>query len=605
MRRNGIEVDSFTLPTILKACNQESRTQLGEEIHGFVLKNGFESDVFVTNALIQMYSECGNIGSARLVFDKMSEKDVVSWSTMIRSYHKGKLLDDALEIVREMLSVKIRPSEVAMVSMVSLFADIADFRTGKAMHAFVMKNSKNENLGLALATSLIGMYAKCGDLATTKRVFDALEQKSVVSWTVMIVGYVRCGQWREGVGLIVEMMEENLFPTEIMMRSLIIECGFIGVVELGKLLHAYVLRNGFALSMASANALVDMYGKCGEVRSAKAMFDIMEEKDVMTWNNMILAYTQSHLNDKAFELFVQMRKSEVGPNERIIFTLLSLCAEDGALHMGKWVHGYIKKQGVEVDVKLKTAIVDMYAKCGDVNGAYRLFSEALHQDLWIWNVMMGGYGMHGYGNEAFKLFSDMERFGAKPNDITFIGLLNACSHGGLVSEGKRVFNKMVNEYGLVLKIEHYGCMVDLLGRAGLLDEAYETIKGMPMRPNTIIWGALMAACKLHKNFTMAEMAGREIIEMEPESCGYNVLMSNVYAGENRWDDVVGVRRGMKGIRLSKEPGLSYIEVNGLIHEFVTGDITHLETEKIHDMLTELSSQMKEGELTAENLHCLA
>ncbi|XP_031258316.1 pentatricopeptide repeat-containing protein At4g31070, mitochondrial-like [Pistacia vera] len=376
MRKNGTEVDNFTLPTILRACSQVLMSQLGAEIHGFAVKNGLDMDVFVSNALIQMYGECGSVESSRLVFDKMADRDIFSWSTMIRSCHKGRLFDEALELIRKMQFLEMRPSEVAMINMVNLFADIANIEMGKAIHACVMRNGKNEKLGVALATSLIDMYAKCGNLASAKRLFDGLDQRSVVSWTAMIAGYIRCRKFKDGTRLFVQMIEENVFPSEITMLSLIIECGFVGGLEMGKWLHAYMFRNGCSFSSALSTALIDMYGKCGEIGSAKALFDSEKRKDVVIYSAMISAYAQAHYIDEAFELFVQMRESQVGPNEMTVVGLLSLCAEAGALDLGKWIHAYIEKRGVGVDVVMKTAVMDMYAKCGDIHGAHRLFSEA-------------------------------------------------------------------------------------------------------------------------------------------------------------------------------------------------------------------------------------
>ncbi|KAK9291951.1 hypothetical protein L1049_019903 [Liquidambar formosana] len=236
----------------------------------------------------------------------------------------------------------------------------------------------------------------------------------------------------------------------------------------------------------------------------------------------------------------------------------------------------------------------MYAKCGDIDGALRLFIEATDRDICMWNAMISGFAMHGCGEEALELFSEMERLGIKPNDITFIGVLHACSHAGLVSEGKRLFEKMVHGFHLVPRIEHYGCMVDILGRAGLLDEAYEVIKTMPMRQNIIVWGALLAACKLHKNPKLGELAARQLLELEPQNCGYNVLMSNIYAAANRWNDVAGVRKAMKDIGIKKDPGVSSIEVNGSVHEFIMGDKAHAQIREINEMLAEMSKKLKEA-----------
>ncbi|XP_022719113.1 pentatricopeptide repeat-containing protein At3g12770-like [Durio zibethinus] len=597
LRRTDYEVDNFMVPAVLKACSIVSMTQLGKEIHGFAVKNGLIQDVFVSNALIQMYSECESVVSARLLFDNMDVRDVVSWSTMIRSYVRGKFHGEALGIIRKMQISQIRPSEVAMISMINLFSELKDIELGKAMHAYVTRNL--EKMSVHLTTAFIDMYAKSGYLGSARLLFNGLNQKSIVSWTAMIAGYIHCNKLEEGVNLFARMFKERIKPNEITLLSLVVECGFVEVLELGKQLHAYILRNRISVSLALATALVDMYGKCGEIRKAKAVFDTVKNGDVIFWSAMIAAYAQAHCIDQAFDLFVKMKDSGVRPNQVTMATILLLCAEVGALDMGKWVHTFIDRQVVETDKILKTALLEMYAKCGDIDGAWRLFREFKDQDIVMWNTMMAGFGMHGCGKEALGLFSEMERVGAKPNDITFIGLLHACSHAGLVEEGKLMFEKMVNEIGLVPKIEHYGCMVDLLGRAGLLDEAYEIIKSMPIRANTIIWSALLAACKIHKNTVLGEMAARQLVYLEPQNCGYNVSMSNIYAVANRWNDVARVRKAMKKKGMKKEPGLSSIEVNGYVHEFITGDKSHPQIGKINDMVSEMGKKLEEAGYMAD------
>ncbi|MBA0618855.1 hypothetical protein Godav_028138 [Gossypium davidsonii] len=597
LRRMDYEVDNFMVPAVLKACSFVSNTQLGKEIHGFAVKNGLTEDVFVSNALIQMYSECDSVVSARLLFDNMYERDAVSWSTMIRCYVRSKLYMEAFEMIRKMQILQIRPSEVAMISMITLFADLMDVEMGKAMHAYVTRNL--EKMSFQLTTAFIHMYAKSGNLASARLLFNGLNQKTVVSWTAMIAGYIHCNKLEEGMKLFARMIEERIKPNEITLLCLVVECGFVGALELGKQLHVYILRNGICLSLALATALVDMYGKCGEIRNARAVFDSVKDKDVMIWSAMIAAYAQTHCIDQAFDLFVKMRENGVRPNQVTMTTMLSLCAETGALDMGKWVHTVIDRQAVEMDTILKTALLEMYAKCGDIDGAWKLFREVKDRDIGMWNTMMAGLGMHGCGKEALELFSEMEREGVRPNDITFIGLLNACSHAGLVEEGKLIFEKMVHAFALVPKIEHHGCMVDLLGRAGLLDEAYGIIKSLPIRANPIIWSALLAACKLHHNTVLGEMAARQLVYLEPQNCGYNVSISNIYAVANRWNDVAEVRKAMKNKGMRKEPGLSCIEVNGYVHEFIMGDKAHPEIEKINDMVSEMGNKLKEAGYMAD------
>ncbi|XP_028777041.1 pentatricopeptide repeat-containing protein At1g08070, chloroplastic-like [Neltuma alba] len=395
------------------------------------------------------------------------------------------------------------------------------------------------------------------------------------------------------------MLKEGLFPNEITMLSFYKECGFIGALGLGKWLHAFTLRNGFNISLVLATGLIDMYGKCGDFRSARSVFDSIADKDLTMWTALISAYAQTNCIDQAFDAFVQMTSCGIRPNEVTMSNLLLLCAKAGALEMGKWVHAYMDKQEIKVDRILETSLVDMYAKCGDVDAAYQLFTKTTDRDMPMWNTMISGFAMHGHGKEALELLTEMERLGVIPSDTTFVGVLHACSHAGLVMEGKKLFQKMVHEYNLVPKVQHYGCMVDLLGRAGLLDEAKELINSMPMRPNMVVLGSLLAACKVHKNLKIGEWAAKQFLSLEPDKCGYNVLMSNIYAAEKRWDDVAGIRRAMKDVGLRKEPGTTSIEVNGSVHDFVMGDKAHPEAEKIYEMIAEMREKLENAGYTPD------
>lgn len=554
-----------------------------------------DPDIFVRNALIQMYAECGWIDSSAKVFDGMPDRDVVSYSTLIRSYARAGSFNAALGLVREMAGLGVRPSEVAIINMISLFADVRDLRTGWPVHAYLIKNLAAEPPSVNVGTSLIDMYSKCGSFGSARAVFDRMEERSTASWSAMIAGCVRAREVELGMRLFGRMRRENVMPNEITILSLVIECGLSRDLGLGKWLHAYVLRNGFEMALPLATALVDMYCKCGDVRSARAIFDAMRGRDVMTWTAMIAGYSEANFFDEAFELFWRMKDSKIEPNEVTVVNLLTLCAEAGALDRGRWVHGFIDKRGIGTDVVLATALVDMYAKCGEVESAYRVFDEAVDRDVCMWNAMLNGLAMNGLGEEAQELFSRMEMEGRiKPNDITFIGLLRACSHSGLVAEGKRMFHRMACDFGLDPKVEHYGCMVDLLGRAGLLEAALEMVAGMPVAPNIVVWGALLAACKVHKNPEIGDVAARELLKLEPRSTGYNVLISNLYASEKRWKDVAELRTTMKDSGIRKVPGMSSTELNGVVHDFVTGDLLHPETKKIYMMVDEMQRKLKQA-----------
>ncbi|KAL5981399.1 hypothetical protein ACLOJK_015454 [Asimina triloba] len=599
LRATNTFVDNFTLPSVLKACGRRSEIELGKEIHGYATKVGLDWDIFIHNALIQMYSECDDIESASKVFDQMPERDVVSWSTMIGIYSKNRYFTEALDVIKEMRCERINPSEVAAINMFGLFASIARLDMARAMHACIIKNSNSQAMGVPLSGALIDMYVKCHSIRPARQIFDQLVMRNIISWTAMIAGYIRCGHVEEGIKLFCEMQEEDVIPNEITMLSLVLECGAVGALELGRFLHLFMIKNGFAMPLILLTALVDMYGKCGDVTCARAVFDEMEMRDVTTWTAMISAYTKAQCLDQAFDLFIQMKNEKIKPNEITMVNLLILCAEAGTLDLGKWVHAYIDKQGIQCDIVLATALIDMYTKCGDVDEAHRIFSTAPQRDVCMWNAMLGGLAMHGHGKEALDLFMKMQMERIKPNDITFIALLHACSHAGLVTEGRQIFTQMADDFGLVPKVEHYGCMVDLLGRAGQLNEAYEMIGLMRVKPNIKVWGALLAACKLHRNLSLGELAARELLELEPYNCGYNVLISNIYATANRWTDAADVRRIMKEVGLKKLPGLSTIEVNGSVHKFVMGDDSHPKNKEIHEMVDEMSMKLRKAGYVAD------
>ncbi|KAG6530039.1 pentatricopeptide repeat-containing protein At4g21065-like [Zingiber officinale] len=591
-RKTGARLDNFTVPSVLKACAQLSSIRHGMEVHGFVVKAGLDWDVFVSNSLMQMYSDCDALGCAVKLFDEMPERDVVSWSTMIRNYSWCKLFGKAMDLVRDMLLSGIRPSDVTIINMLNLFADAGDIKKGRPVHTYLIKNSVKESPSVNATTALIDMYVKCGSLSVARRVFDRMNEKSTASWAAMVAGCVRFKDLSAAMELFAKMRDNNVFPNEITMLSLVIECGSTGMLQLGKWLHSYILRYGFKISVVLGTALVDMYCKCRDLRSARALFDCMDEKDIMVWSAMIAGYSHTNCINQAFDLFSQMKSLNLKPNEITMVNLLSLCSEAGALDRGRWIHSCIDKQGIEMNVVLATSLVDMFAKCGDVNAAYAVFNQTTDKDVCMWNAMINGLAMNGYGNETISLFLEMKKHDVKPNDVTFIGVLRACSHSGLVEEGKQFFNRMEHAYGLIPKVEHYGCMVDLLGRAGNLDEAHELICRMPTEPNTIIWGALLAACKVHKNPKLGEVAAKELLKLEPLNSGYNILLSNIYAIDRRWNDVAQVRKNMKDTGIKKVPGISSIEVNGVVHEFVMDDASHPLHDQIQAMVAEMLEKLK-------------
>ncbi|RZC59478.1 hypothetical protein C5167_006784 [Papaver somniferum] len=319
----------------------------------------------------------------------------------------------------------------------------------------------------------------------------------------------------------------------------------------------------------------------------------MCQRNVVSWTAMIMGYVKQKKYSEGLALFHRMQIEGVEINEFTLVNVLSACAHLGAFEMGKWVHGYIHKNGVFLNPTLATALIDMYMKCGYVDKASQVFDKLTERSVSTWNSIIGGLAMHGYGESALERFKKMLRTGKKPDHITFIGVLSACTHSGMVEKGQEHFNSMTRDFEIEPHIKHYGCLVDLLGRAGYLEEAYEIMKNMPIKRNGVLWGTLLNACSAHGDVELAEIAMERLIELEPFNDGNYVIMSNLYASKGQWEEVIKMRRFMKDRGILKTPGCSWIEVNNVIHEFVVGDGRHPRSEEIYSMLDDVAEKLKE------------
>lgn len=445
-----------------------------------------------------------------------------------------------------------------------------------------------------VVNSLIQMYANCGEFDDARNVFDGSPHRDVVSWNAMITGFVSLGLFRDAFDWFEKMLEEErVEPDSVTVMSLASACSRLGDLERGRWLHRYSAERGLVKgNLQLSNALVDMHCKCEDLAAAREIFDGMGERDVLTWTSMIAGLANSGSFRESLELFGRMQQERILPDEVVIVAVLSACAQTGALDQGKYVHLLIDRFKINRDVVLETALIDMYAKCGSLDCAMQVFEEMKERNVFTWNAMICGLAMNGQGRRALELFKRMENEGVLPDDVTFIGLLSGCSHCRFVDEGLRLFNVMNDVYNVKHRMEHYGCVVDLLGRARLLEDALAFIERMPIKPNAVLWASLIGACITHGDTELAEKVSRRVVELEPDSCGRYVMLSNFYAGARRFDEALEVRKVMKAKGIGKIPGLSWIELNGTIHQFVAGERSHFMTEKIHMMVEEMYLRVK-------------
>lgn len=467
----------------------------------------------------------------------------------------------------------------------SAAARLPSVAVGSQLHALSVK------LGLVSDTfvlnSLINMYSFCSYPATARLVLDSAPQGAcdAVSWNTIIAGYLRGGMPNKALQAFGQMAKEQVRLDEVTLLNALVACARTGTMKVGRMCHALVVVNGFEINCYMGSSLVSMYTKCGLVEDARKVFDAMHERNVVCWTSMISGYTQLGKFKEAVELFRGMQIAGVKADDATIATVVSSCAQMGALDLGRYVHAYCGVHGLGKDLAVKNSLIDMYSKCGDIKKAYKIFCGLAKRDVFSWTAMIMGFAVNGLCGEALDLFAQMEREGEiMPNEVTFLGVLTSCSHGGLVEQGYHHFHLMSTIYNLAPRIEHYGCMVDLLGRAKLLAEAEQFIKDMPIAPDVVVWRSLLFACRACGEVGLAEYVAKRIQELEPKKCGGDVLLSNVYATTSRWVDVNKVRAGMDTSRMSKKPGCSFIEVDGCVHEFFAGDESRFETEAVDNIL---------------------
>ncbi|XP_010268183.1 PREDICTED: putative pentatricopeptide repeat-containing protein At5g59200, chloroplastic [Nelumbo nucifera] len=489
------------------------------------------------------------------------------------------------------------------------------------LHARIIRNGHEQDPFVLFEMIRLCFNHNSMDYAT--KVFNQIEDPNVYLFTALIDGYVSTGAYLDGIRAYSRMVGEFVEPDPYAITSILKACGYKLALKEGREVHGRVLKLQLNSNRLVRMKLMEFYGKCGEFRDARQVFDEMPEgdvvastvmiscyvnhglindayalfyqvpvKDTVCWTAMIDGFVRNGEMNKALELFREMQRDGVRPNEVTIVCVLSSCSQLGALELGKWIHSYVGKYNIKLNQFVRSALISMYSRCGSLDEAQKLFVEMVEKDVVTYNSMIVGLAMHGRSSEAIELFQEMVKQGLKPTYITFVGVLNACSHGGLVDLGFKIFHSMTRDYGIEPRIEHYGCMVDLLGRVGHLEEAYDFIGRMRVAPDHIIWGALLSACKIHGNLKLGELAAKILVEGGAADSGTYVLLSNVYASSGKWEEAARVRAKMKESGIQKEPGCSSIEVNNEIHEFLLGDLKHPQREAVYKKLEELNIILK-------------
>ncbi|KAK3218168.1 hypothetical protein Dsin_012138 [Dipteronia sinensis] len=537
-----------------------------------------EKDVIAWTAVITGYIKCGLIDEARRLFDRVdSKKNVVTWTAMVGGYMRWKRVLEAYQLFWEM------PIKNVVSWNIMIDGYIRNGMIDMGLKIFHKMSEKN----LVSWNTIITALAQCGRIEEAKGLFDMMPKRDVISWTTMVAGLARNGRVDEARLVFDRMPERNVVSWNAMVT------GYAWNMRLDEafdLFERMPERN-----LPSWNTMITGFIENGEFRRARELFDMMPEKNVVSWTAMITGYVKDGQSEEALKVFLKMlMDARVRPNEGTYVTILSSCSDLAGLCEGQQVHQMISKTVYQGSTFVVSALINMYSKCGVLSTARKIFDDGLlsKRDLVSWNGMIAAYAHHGRGREAINLFNQMQDLGFKPDDVTYVGLLSACSHAGLVDDGRKYFNDLVKDTSIQIREDHYACFVDLCGRAGRVKEAYDFIEQLGCKPSASVWGALLAGCNVHGDSNIGKHAAKELSEMEPENAGSYFLLSNIYASTGKWRDAARVRLKMKDKGLKKQPGCSWIEVGNRVHVFAVGDKSHCQAKPIYFLLGDLHAQMK-------------
>lgn len=498
--------NEFTFGSVLKACATREALEEGKQVHCFIVKLGFEQNLFLGSALIDMYSKCSSIRDAYQTFAKISQRNVVSWNAIIAASIQHGWVKQALEFFAEMQLAGIKASHVTFGLVLNASAILGNLEQGKQLHACVFRNGFGSDL--LVGSSVILMYIKCGNIDDARQVFDKMPMVDLGLFNATIQGYSSEGHNNEAMELFGQLLRTGLKPNDITFTIVLRACAsFETALEQGRQLHVQIMKSVFQHNVSVVSSLITVYAKSGCIADAQKVFDKMTvQNNVVLWTALIAGYSQKGYTDEALKLFLLMQRAGVKPNQFTYPTVLRACANLASIEEGKQVHCHIIKAGAASDTFVASAIVDMYIKCGSLEDGQRGFDRIPKRDIVSWNTMIAGYARHGYVDKALLIFEEMQQYGVKPNHVTFVAVLSACSHGGLVRLGRRYFNSLSRTHGIIPRMEHYACIVDLLGRVGHLYEAEDFINNMPFEPSALVWETLLQACRIHGNMEVAKRA---------------------------------------------------------------------------------------------------
>ncbi|KAL8142741.1 hypothetical protein V2J09_015773 [Rumex salicifolius] len=584
MEDYGVSIDSNSYCLLLEACGHLKYLSLGKMIHERIYKMVEDPSTFLNNCVLQMYCDCGSLSDAQQLFDRMPLRNDFSWSIMISAYSGQKLLKYAFSLFSERAKLGNRPNASIFISILRSILDPSLVEAGKQLHSHVIR------CGLCkddlVSTALVNMYAKCGHTDLAKLVLHQMDEKNEFALTALMVGYTQADKQKEVLDLFSRMILEDSVLDDFVVSIVLKACSTLEDFPVGRQIHGLIVKQGLEFAVSVGTPLVDFYVKCGILEFARKAFDRIAEPNDVSWSALITGYSRAGDYNEAVNSLILARSSG-SLNSYIYTSIFQACASLADLNFGSQVHADAIKRGLISYHCGESALVTMYSKCGLLDNAFRAFQSIRKPDAIAWTSIISGCAYHGNATKALQLFKKMQDHGVSPNMVTFIAVFTAFSHSGMVTEAKKCLDSMASYYGVEPTIDHYVCVIDIYSRAGKLKEAFDLINTMPFEPDAMSWKALLGGCWMHKNPELGKIAAENVIQLDPEDTAGYILLFNLYTSLGKWEEAASIRKLMAERNLRKEPGRSWMFVNGQLHQFVVGDRHHPQTEEIYMKLKEM------------------
>ncbi|RID72424.1 hypothetical protein BRARA_C04316 [Brassica rapa] len=591
MASEFLKPNSSTFTSLVQVCALLEDVLMGSLLHSQIIKVGFLDNVVVQTSVLGMYSSCNELESARRVFECVEGGDAVVWNTMISGSLRNDEVEEGLALFRTMLMSGVVPTQFTYSMVLSACSKLGSYSLGKVIHArIIVSDGLSDSV---VENALLDMYCSCGDVKEALFVFERIHNPNLIAWNSIISGCSENGFGEEAILMYGRLQRRSTpRPDEYTLSAVISATGETERFVHGKLFHGQVMKLGYERSVFVGTTLLSMYFKNGEAEAAQKVFDVIRERDIVLWTEMIVGQSRVGNSECAVQLFVEMYREKNRTDGFSLSSVLGACSDMALLRQGEVFHSLTVKTGFDSVMSVCGALVDMYGKTGKYSAAESVFSLVSNPDLKCWNSMLGAYSQHGMLEKALSFFEQILQNGLTPDAVTYLSLLVACSHSGSTRQGKFLWNQM-KERGIKAGFKHYSCMVNLVSKAGLVDEALELIQeSLPGNNQTELWRTLLSACVNTRNLQMGLYAAEQILRLDPEDTATYILLSNLYAVKGRWEDVAEMRRKIRGLASAKDPGLSWIEVNNNgTQVFSSGDQSNTEVIQVQDELHRLKSNM--------------